>query len=89
MNSSRVPAPWTPLKISPSKNEVSVGVQGRNYTFGEQAALPTRIETCDENILASPVRIVGTINGRPVDWKQPYVELLQSDDAQATVTGAL
>ncbi|MEO6908572.1 MAG: hypothetical protein ABI210_11845, partial [Abditibacteriaceae bacterium] len=89
LSSATVPSPWTPIQVSHNTDAIQLDVQGRSYTFGNEAALPTRIETCGGNILAAPVRLVGKIAGEQIDWVEPYVALLSHDAAQATVTGAM
>ncbi|MEO6906420.1 MAG: glycoside hydrolase domain-containing protein, partial [Abditibacteriaceae bacterium] len=84
-----VPAPWLPIKVSHNTNAIQLEVQGRSYTFGNQAALPTRIQTKGVDILAAPIRLVGKIDGEPIEWHEPYVALLSQDDSQATITGAM
>ena len=84
-----VPAPWTPLEIAAQAGAVAVDVQGRTYTFGAQAALPTSIVTKGVEILAAPVRLVGTLGGEKIVWEEPYIATLQSDAASAVINGAM
>ncbi|MEW6752087.1 MAG: hypothetical protein AB1505_14070 [Candidatus Latescibacterota bacterium] len=59
---SQVMPPWTALKARKSDRGVDVDVWGRTYRFAG-AALPAGIATAGEEILASPMRFVGKVDG--------------------------
>lgn len=82
-----VPAPWTPLQAKKDGEEVVIDVVGRTYRLGTHAGLPTGITTAGEEILAGPVRLVGRLNSEPIEWKQPFLALLQQDDERAVLCG--
>lgn len=86
---SKVPSPWTPIRAVKTGEEVVVDVQGRTYRFGNHASMPTKIQTAGKDILAGPIRLVGRIYGKDIEWKSPYVALLQHDEAHAVLSGTL
>ncbi len=59
----KVLPPWTPLKVS----GCSVMPWGRKYTWGA-LPFPEQVETRGAAILAGPMRLVATINGRQQAW---------------------
>ena len=61
--SEDLPSPWTPVKLKAGK----VHVWGRTYTF-DGTPFPARIETAGEQVLAGPIALVGTVNGKPIQW---------------------
>jgi len=82
-----VPAPWTPLQVVKSGDEIILDVVGRTYRLGTHAGLPTGITTAGEQILAAPVRLVGRLNGEPIEWQQPFLALMQQNDERAVLCG--
>lgn len=88
--------PWTPVEVgitesgsttlSPYNQVVDVKVWGRTYSF-QDALLPTSITIGNKEILASPIRLVGTMKGKPIQWKREGAFLFKHDKAQATVSG--
>ncbi len=79
-------APWTPVTAQADEAGVEVGVWGRTHRFAN-AALPTSIVTAGDEVLAAPVRLVGQVSGRPLEWKRGGSLLLRADAAHAIVTG--
>ena len=56
-----VPYPWNPIETT--KN--SVKCWGREYVF-DKGILPTQIKSAGKELLASPIRLTGSINGKKV-----------------------
>ena len=61
--------PWTP----PSLRGSSVSCWGRSYDYRE-SLLPSRLLTQGRDILAGPIRLEGTVQGRKVGWGKSSFE---------------
>ena len=85
-NASEVPSPWTPVTITPDAAGTAVGVWGRSHRFAT-AALPVGIQAGGEELLAAPVRLVGQVDGKPIEWRKGGHWVLAADKAQATICG--
>jgi len=88
MATQSVPDPWTPVWIHETDSGFDVGVWGRTYQFGK-SALPIGITTAGRDILAGPIRIVGDIDGEPMDWEDRSADATvhSRDNAQCVVVG--
>jgi len=78
--------PWTEVIAQTTEQGVDVDIWGRTYSLAN-APLPTSILTEGEEVLASPIRLVGALNGNPISWESMGVFLFRSDEAQATLSG--
>ncbi|MCX7969022.1 MAG: DUF6067 family protein [Armatimonadetes bacterium] len=85
---AKVPEPWMPVKVQVSKNEANISVWGRNYRF-RNSPLPSSITTLGNEILASPIRLVGQTDAGNLTWTQSGAELWEQNDEQATLLGWL
>ncbi len=83
---SAVLAPWTPVTIRQGTADTDVGVCGRSHLFAH-AALPVGIKAGGDDLLSAPVRLVGQVDGKPIEWLKGGHWVLDSDKAQATVCG--
>jgi hypothetical protein len=79
-------SPWTPVEAEVVGEKVKVEVWGRTYLF-ESSPFPTSVITVGEEVLSSPIRLVGTVDGEPIVWRETGSTLLRRDDAGATVSG--
>ena len=79
-------APWTPVEAETAEGVVSLKVWGREYRF-ERSPLPTGIRTAGEEILSSPVRLAGKVDGRPISWSSGGASLLKLTGSEAVVIG--
>jgi len=79
-------SPWTPVEAEAVGEEVRIEVWGRTYLF-EGSPFPTSIITAGEEVLRSPIRLVGTVDGKPIAWKGTGSALLRRDDDVAVVSG--
>jgi hypothetical protein len=61
--SEEVLKPWTPIAVAADK----IGVWGRTYRFGA-LSLPASAVARDAQILAGPVTLSGTADGKPLAW---------------------
>ncbi|MCD6506462.1 hypothetical protein J7M22_07520 [Candidatus Poribacteria bacterium] len=78
--------PWTPVEAEAVGEEVRIEIWGRTYLF-EGSPFPTSIITAEREILSSPIRLVGTVDGKPIAWKGTGSALLRRDDDVAVVSG--
>ena len=78
--------PFEKIIAQQTENGVDASVWGRTYSFAN-TPLPTSITTVDEEILASPVRLVGVLDGKKITWEGNDALLFRSNQAQATVSG--
>ncbi len=99
---SQILPPWTALQANRRDDGVDVEVWGRVYRFGA-SALPLSLSTAGAELLAAPIRLVGQVDGSPIDWDRrvPFKSsggevaewrqrgslLLEQDDAAAAVVG--
>jgi len=82
--------PWTPVSVSRSDDDVTVGVWGRTYRF-VGGPLPSGIATAGREVLAAPVRLVGELDGSPIEWSDAGRRMILHghDDGQATLLGCM
>jgi len=78
--------PWTPVTAKASKAGVEVAVWGRTHRFTDRA-LPSSIITADGEILAAPIRLVGQVSGKPIEWKRGGSFLFSANKNAAVVSG--
>lgn len=86
MDNKELLPPWTEVKAETTDYEVEVDMWGRSYRFSH-AMLPTSIVSADEEILSSPIRLAGIVNGETVTWQSKDVFLLCSNKSEAVVSG--
>ena len=77
--------PWTPVVVKTNASGVEVGVWGRTHKLAR--ALPDSIVTAGGEILAAPIRLVGKVSGKPIDWKRGGNFVFRADKSHAIVTG--
>ena len=63
----QVLSPWTDLVVQATEQVVDVNIWGRIYNFAK-APLPTGILTQGEDVLASPIRLVGAVDGKEISY---------------------
>ena len=80
--------PWTPVTVDSVDGKLAVSVWGRTCRF-DDCPLPIGIATAGREMLARPIRLVGELDGEPLEWpdKGRGVILHSCDDGQATVLG--
>ena len=79
-------SPWTPVTVKSDDAGIELGVWGRTHKLAN-AALPTSIVTAGREILAAPVRLVGQVGGRPIEWKRGGNFVIRADQSHALVSG--
>lgn len=72
----RVPLPWTPVQVA----DRTLRVWGREYRWTAQSLLPTSIITQGVELLARPLALVATLDGKP---QQVPLELFRVTERQA------
>jgi len=82
----QVLSPWTDLIVLDTEQGIDVNVWGRTYSFAK-SPLPTEILTAGEKILASPIRLIGTVDGNEVLWERKGISLFNKSKAQTTLFG--
>lgn len=82
---NRVLPPWTSITVK----DGMVGCWGRYYIFSN-ASLPEQIITAGKKILAKPMALVATANGKRIYWNDepPKIDHAQ-DGTRATISGDL
>jgi len=68
---------------------MKVDVVGRTYEFRGEGAMPAAIRTAGKDILAGPVKVMGSIHGNPIEWKEQYLSLLENNGRHAVLCGTL
>ncbi len=79
-------APWTPVTVEETGAGVEVGVWGRSHKFAN-AALPTSIVTAGEEMLVAPIRLVGQVGGKSIEWTRGGNLVFRAEPAEAIVSG--
>jgi len=86
MEALKLIPPWTPVTAKADAAGVEIGVWGRAHRFANKA-LPISIATAGEEVLAGPIRLVGHVSGKPIEWKRGGSFIFRTDQAQAVVSG--
>jgi len=83
--SRRVPRPWTPLNVDPGGKGATVSCWGREYAF-TGAGLLSSVSALGEQLLATPVSVQATADGKPVRWRRARVEVVSQARDQVVLT---
>ncbi len=78
-------SPWTPVMVKTNATGVEVGVWGRSHKLSR--ALPDSIVTADNETLAAPVRLVGKVSGKPIEWTRGGNFVFRADKSHAIISG--
>jgi hypothetical protein len=82
----RVPTHFSPVNIETlAGGAIDVTMWGRTYSFN-QSLYPTQIKSQEHNLLGSPVRLVGTINGTPLDASSAVVAVIENTTDRAVLS---
>ena len=82
----QVLSPWTEIIVQETSECIDVNLWGRKYSFAN-APLLTSIFTAETEILASPIRLVGKIDSKPINWGNKGAFLFRHSNAYAIVSG--
>lgn len=78
-------APWTPVQVQESENNVKVSVWGREYTI-DNDALFTSIKSGGEELLSAPIRLVGEeTDGKPMVWEDKQAFVCSNNESEAII----
>ena len=89
-----IPKPFYPITYTTDGAQYTVSVTGREVTYGRNS-LPVSIKSQGRELLAGPVRLVGSEAGEPIVWDSTYPDnesecYLQShSDEEVTLCGAM
>jgi hypothetical protein len=78
--------PWTAVSSQTAETGIDVRVWARTYSFAH-APLPTSITTAGEELLISSLRLVGTLDSKPITFQRQGALLFRQNNAQAIVSG--
>ncbi len=81
--SEEVLPPWTPVQAAGDK----ATVWGRTYRFGP-LPLPASVITRGQEVLASPITLTGTVEGKALAWSGPAASLAEAQPHQARFRAA-
>lgn len=82
---SKILKPFTPINVEENNNGINVGLWGRNYIIGKNTFI-SQIVSQGEELLASPIRIVGTENDSDIEWEKiDSFVMNDSDEAKASI----
>ncbi len=82
--SCEVLPPWTPVEVAGAK----VKVWGRSYEFGA-GGLPSAVVTKDANMLAGPITLRGTADGKELAWTGGTCRTAEARPEAARVVGSV
>lgn len=82
---SKILKPFNPIRVKEDNNGINVGLWGRNYLIGKNTFI-SQIVSQGEELLASPIRIVGTENDSDIEWEKiDSFVMNDSDEAKASI----
>lgn len=76
----RVPAPWTPLKVSRNAERVTVECWNRTYAFGPDSLFAEQIRTAGQDCLTAPIRLNLNAGGKSVPVTPCTVKVRSQSD---------
>lgn len=80
---------FTPIRVAQDDSTQTVSVLGRNYqTDPLKSPLLSSIISCDKELLASPIRLSGIENGKPIQWVDGFCSPISADDEKAAFCGS-
>lgn len=83
-----VPKPWTPISVTEDDNGIIVSVLGRTYNFGNEM-FPVSITANGEELLSSPISLIGEDNGVALDWIHKETWVQNQYDGRITICSAM
>ena len=83
----RVIKPFTPVTLERGK-ENTVGVIGRKYVFDEKSMIKSIIVR-EKELLAGPMRIVGTEDGQDIVWNINDCKVFSHSQEKAVIVGSM
>ena len=85
--SREVPAPWTPMRSRRTQAGAGLAVScwGRTYEFDELHFVK-QIVSKEKPVLAAPMRLLATVNGRNVRWQTGTLTPVAREDGEVVFT---
>ena len=80
------PVALDPVSVQHGEERSEVRIWGRTYRF-TQGPLPAAITTAGQEILDAPMRLVGSVDGQPIEWQRSGLQVLRQSPGQATICG--
>lgn len=80
-------APWTPVKVTRDKQNISVSCWNRTYQFNG-APLPTQIISKDEAMLSAPVALKVLLGDQTLQWQNSAVKVLSQTPEMVKLQGS-
>ena len=84
----KVIKPFTPIEIEKEDGKIKVGVLGRTYTI-DNGEFFSSIVANGEELLASPMRVVGIEDGEEIVWLKRRVLIQSHTNEKAVIVSAL
>lgn len=82
---SKVLKPFIPINVSEDKGNTEISLWGRKYIMSSKGII-SQIISQGEELLTSPIRVVGTENGKEIVWESiDSFVMNDSDDAKVSV----
>lgn len=81
-------SPWTPIEALENDNGITVKVWGREYYFSNEI-FPTGIKVLGEEILSSPIRLIGKNNGQEFVWQDKESWIQEKNDRKVVICSAM
>ncbi|MGQ9610490.1 MAG: glycoside hydrolase domain-containing protein [bacterium] len=83
---NQVLSPWTEVVVQEADQSIDVNMYGRKYSFAS-SPFPTSIFAASSEILASPIRLVGKIDDKPIQWETKGSFIFRHNNACAVISG--
>ncbi|MBR2439675.1 MAG: hypothetical protein IKB25_05730 [Lentisphaeria bacterium] len=80
-----VPAPWTPLKVKKSGEQIQVSCWNRVYTFGKGSLFAEQITTAGIPLLKTPVKLFLKQNGKKIEISGITQKIISSGDRNVVI----
>ena len=80
------PVALDPVSVKHGEERSEVGIWGRTYRFAK-GPLRAAITTAGQEILDAPMRLVGSVDGQPIEWQRSGLQVLRQSPGQATICG--
>ena len=82
--------PWVPVKAQKIDSGYAITVLNRRYTIDSRSPMFSSIESCGEELLASPIRIVAKNNGRDCIFDKALTYMMEGyTDDKCTVISTM
>ena len=86
---SKILEPFIPISVTENEDGCAVNLWGRSYIQSEKSLL-SQIISQGQELLASPVRLVGTENGHEIVWEDMKNFIMNdSDEAKTTICSTM